>query len=48
MYEKCGAHDPINRLENLLAIPSNRLCGDLLEAKIIRVCFLGLYKGLCE
>ena len=36
MYEKRGPHGP------------NRLRGDLLEAKIIRVCFLGQYKGLCE
>ena len=48
MFDKRGPLGPINRLENWLAIPSNRLRGDRLAAKIIRFCFLVLYKGLCE
>ena len=48
IFEKRVPHGPINRLENWLAISSNRLRGDGLAAKIPRFCFLGLYKGLCE
>ena len=46
MFEKLGPLGPINQLKNWLAIPSNRLRGDRLTVKIIRFCFVDLYKGL--